>query len=95
MPSQASDVRKDSIPTLQAVGASALSMIFQDKVSKSDLLMRGWVYQEWLLNRRTISFFNFSWGVLMQCQSGENPQSEIGDLVETDFIDEDLINVGT
>jgi hypothetical protein len=80
---------------LQAVGAPALSMIYQDKVSKSALLMRGWVYQEWLLSRRIISFSNFSWGIFMQCQSGENPQSVIGDLVGTDFTDEGLIDVGT
>ncbi|KAI0548015.1 heterokaryon incompatibility protein-domain-containing protein [Xylaria curta] len=55
-----------------------VSKIYKSDITNSELLRRGWVYQEWSLSRRVMTFSNF--GVFLQCQSSD-PQSIVGDAV--------------
>jgi hypothetical protein len=46
-----------------------LAREYKKKITKSELLSRGWVYQEYLLSWRILSFS--SSGPLIQCQHSE------------------------
>ncbi|KAI8634654.1 heterokaryon incompatibility protein-domain-containing protein [Xylariaceae sp. FL1651] len=71
---------------LQCTGGKAISRDYKNAISRSDLLKRGWVYQEWLLSRRVLAFADF--GLFVQCQTG-NPKSLAGDDVKFIRDDED------
>ncbi|KAI1133032.1 heterokaryon incompatibility protein-domain-containing protein [Nemania abortiva] len=71
---------------LQCPGGKAISRDYKNAVSRSDLLRRGWVYQEWLLSRRILAFADF--GLFLHCETG-NPKSLAGDDVEFLRDDED------
>lgn len=53
----------------------AISRDYKNAISRSDLLRRGWVYQEWILSRRIVAFADF--GLFLQCETG-NPKSLAG-----------------
>ncbi|KAJ3566185.1 hypothetical protein NPX13_g7233 [Xylaria arbuscula] len=71
---------------LQCPGGRAISRDYKNAVGRSDLLRRGWVYQEWLLSRRILAFADF--GLFLQCETG-SPQSLAGDDVKFIRDDED------
>ncbi|TGJ78745.1 hypothetical protein E0Z10_g10019 [Xylaria hypoxylon] len=71
---------------LQCTGGKAISRDYKNAVGRSDLLGRGWVYQEWLLSRRILAFADF--GLFVQCETG-NPKSIAGDDVKFVRDDED------
>ncbi|KAK0639729.1 hypothetical protein B0T16DRAFT_338662 [Cercophora newfieldiana] len=52
---------------------------YQEHVQKSELLTRGWVFQEWLLSQRIV-YFTPS-GMFMECKS-QAPQNERGEGTE-------------
>lgn len=56
----------------------AIARDYKNAVSRSGLLRRGWVYQEWLLSRRILAFADF--GLFLQCETGM-PESLAGDTV--------------
>ncbi|KAI0879669.1 heterokaryon incompatibility protein-domain-containing protein [Hypoxylon argillaceum] len=60
---------------LQCPGGKAISRDYKNAISRSDLLRRGWVYQEWILSRRIVAFADF--GLFLQCETG-NPKSLAG-----------------
>ncbi|RYP44773.1 hypothetical protein DL768_008798 [Monosporascus sp. mg162] len=53
---------------IQRPGVAALAQEYRQCISQSELLTRGWVYQEWVLSRRLLTFSNA--GVFVQCQVG-------------------------
>ncbi|KAI0118884.1 heterokaryon incompatibility protein-domain-containing protein [Nemania sp. FL0031] len=61
---------------LQCPGGKAISRDYKNAVSRSELLRRGWVYQEWLLSRRILAFADF--GLFLHCETGY-PKSLSGD----------------
>ncbi|KAJ8125798.1 hypothetical protein O1611_g7840 [Lasiodiplodia mahajangana] len=61
---------------LQCPGGKAISRDYKNAVSRSELLRRGWVYQEWLLSRRILAFADF--GLFLHCETG-HPKSLSGD----------------
>lgn len=63
---------------VQCTDDAELNRVYQQHVKHSELLTRGWVYQEWLLSPRTVAFTPA--GVIMVC-SASPPQSAVGDLV--------------
>ena len=65
---------------LQCTGHTRLAMEYYENVSKSALLRRGWVYQEWLLSRRLLNFSTSTSGLFLQCQSAA-PETATGDAV--------------
>ncbi|KAI1423830.1 heterokaryon incompatibility protein-domain-containing protein [Xylaria sp. FL1777] len=71
---------------LQCPGGKAISRDYKNAVGRSELLGRGWVYQEWILSRRILAFADF--GLFVQCETG-NPQSLAGDDVKFIRDDED------
>ena len=71
---------------LQCPGGKAISRDYKNAVSQSELLRRGWVYQEWLLSRRILAFADY--GLFVQCETGY-PQSLAGDDVKFIRDDED------
>lgn len=60
----------------QCFGEDKLAGDYVRHVSKSPLLRRGWVYQEWMLSRRLLAFSGA--GVFMQCQKAA-PKGLAGD----------------
>jgi hypothetical protein len=60
----------------QCFGEDKLAKDYVQHVSKSALLRRGWVYQEWMLSRRLLAFS--AAGVFMQCQKAA-PKGVAGD----------------
>ncbi|KAK0726694.1 heterokaryon incompatibility protein-domain-containing protein [Lasiosphaeria miniovina] len=50
-------------------------------VESSELLHRGWVYQEWTLSRRIMTFSRL--GIFLECQS-QQPRSVTGDVVHVE-----------
>lgn len=62
----------------QCVGEDKLARDYVRHVSRSPLLRRGWVYQEWMLSRRLLAFSES--GVFMQCQRTA-PKGVAGDEV--------------
>lgn len=60
---------------LQPIQNPQLRHIYNQKITKSELLGRGWVFQEWLLGTRTVAFT--SAGVFFIC-SESSPESVIG-----------------
>lgn len=61
---------------LQCVEEVAPSADYKDNISQSELLRRGWVYQEWILSRRKLMFSGA--GLFVQCQR-EAPRTLLGD----------------
>ncbi|KAK4206062.1 hypothetical protein QBC37DRAFT_149280 [Rhypophila decipiens] len=51
---------------------------YRQQVSESELLTRGWVFQEWLMSRRIVCYTASE--VFLQCQQGL-PQTEMGEVV--------------
>ncbi|KAI0166556.1 heterokaryon incompatibility protein-domain-containing protein [Xylariaceae sp. FL1272] len=74
---------------VQCTGGKAISRDYKTAVSRSELLRRGWVYQEWLLSRRVLAFADY--GLFVMCQTG-NPQSLAGDDVRFILDEEDDID---
>ncbi|KAI1267238.1 heterokaryon incompatibility protein-domain-containing protein [Xylariaceae sp. FL1019] len=74
---------------IQCTGGKAISRDYKTAISRSDLLRRGWVYQEWLLSRRVLAFADY--GLFVMCQTG-NPQSLAGDDVRFIRDEEDDID---
>lgn len=62
----------------QCVGEDTLAEDYVRHVSRSSLLRRGWVYQEWMLSRRLLSFS--AAGLFVQCQNAA-PKGIAGDAV--------------
>lgn len=62
----------------QCVGEDKLASDYVRHVSRSSLLRRGWVYQEWMLSRRLLSFS--AAGLFVQCQNAA-PRGIAGDAV--------------
>ncbi|KAK0719331.1 heterokaryon incompatibility protein-domain-containing protein [Lasiosphaeris hirsuta] len=56
---------------------------YENAVAKSELLTRGWVFQEWILSRRIICYT--SSGLFFLCQS-RSPRTEIGQLIKPELI---------
>lgn len=63
---------------LQCIEEVAPSADYKDNISQSELLRRGWVYQEWTLSRRKLMFSGA--GLYVQCQR-EAPRTLLGDTV--------------
>lgn len=55
---------------------------YENSICCSDILTRGWVYQEWLLSPRILTFSKSA--LFVQCQS-TNPMAISGDLEEIDL----------
>jgi len=51
-------------------------------VAQSDLLTRGWIFQEWILSRRVVCYTSTS--LFLLCQS-KSPQTQIGEIVEPEL----------
>lgn len=62
----------------QCVGEDKLAQDYIQHVSRSSLLRRGWVYQEWMLSRRLLAFSGA--GLFVQCQNAA-PKGLAGDAV--------------
>ena len=62
----------------QCMGEDKLASDYVRHVSHSSLLRRGWVYQEWMLSRRLLSFS--AAGLFVQCQNAA-PKGIAGDAV--------------
>ncbi|KAK3353713.1 heterokaryon incompatibility protein-domain-containing protein [Lasiosphaeria hispida] len=56
---------------------------YENAVAKSELLTRGWVFQEWILSRRIICYT--SSGLFFLCQS-RSPRTEIGQLIKPELL---------
>lgn len=63
----------------QCVGEDKLAHDYVQHVSRSSLLRRGWVYQEWMLSRRLLAFS--AAGIFVQCQK-HAPKGLAGDTVK-------------
>ncbi|KAL7621086.1 hypothetical protein AAE478_008399 [Parahypoxylon ruwenzoriense] len=63
----------------QCSGETETARDYKANVSHSKLLKRSWVYQEWLLSRRLVTFSDS--GVYLQCQTTK-PRSTMGDTVQ-------------
>ena len=55
---------------------------YENTVAKSELLTRGWVFQEWILSRRIVCYT--SAGLFFLCQS-MSPRTEIGQLINPEL----------
>ncbi|KAI1328346.1 hypothetical protein F5Y16DRAFT_398518 [Xylariaceae sp. FL0255] len=71
----------------QCTSGRDVSRDYKNAISRSALLRRGWVYQEWLLSRRILAFADF--GLFVRCQTGQ-PQSLAGDDVKFVKDEEDI-----
>lgn len=63
----------------QAMGPHVLANLYKTQISQSELLSRGWCFQEWLLSRRIVSFSRDT--PFMQCRN-DTPRCPTGDTVE-------------
>ena len=64
---------------VQCMESTILSGDYQKNIQRSNLLKRGWVFQEWMLSRRLLTFSGEG-GLFVQCQR-EAPHSLHGDAV--------------
>ncbi len=64
---------------LQCSGDAVVARDYRTYVTDSELLRRGWVYQEWILSRRLLTFSGS--GLFLTCQ-GDSPQTTLGDNVQ-------------
>ncbi|KAK0618828.1 heterokaryon incompatibility protein-domain-containing protein [Immersiella caudata] len=55
---------------------------YESTVAQSELLTRGWIFQEWILSRRVVCYT--STGLFLLCQS-KSPRTQIGELVEPEL----------
>ena len=55
---------------------------YEATVAQSELLTRGWIFQEWILSRRVVCYT--STGLFLLCQS-KSPRTQIGELVEPEL----------
>jgi len=66
--------------------ASQLGSVFEQHLKTSQLLTRGWIFQEWLLSRRIVCFTQS--GVYMQCQCrNETVNNQLGDMAGSAALD--------
>lgn len=63
----------------QAMGPHVLANLYETQIAQSELLRRGWCFQEWLLSRRIVSFTRDT--PFMQCRN-DAPRCPTGDTVE-------------
>lgn len=63
---------------LHCTGAAAVTEDYMQGIIESDLLMRGWVCQEWFLSRRRLALSPT--GAYLQCSEGP-PQTTSGEIV--------------
>lgn len=63
----------------QAMGPHVLANLYKTQIAQSELLRRGWCFQEWLLSRRIVSFSHDT--PFMQCRN-DAPRCPTGDTVE-------------
>lgn len=78
MPYRGRDGTRQGYFYAQCIGEEKLARDYVQCVSRSPLLRRGWVFQEWLLSRRLLAFSEA--GVFVQCQEGR-PKGLSGDNV--------------
>lgn len=52
---------------------------FREYVTNSELLSRGWAFQEWILSRRVVCFTPL--GTFLQCDSDPHPTNELAESV--------------
>ncbi|CAM1509810.1 Fc.00g001450.m01.CDS01 [Cosmosporella sp. VM-42] len=69
---------------VQCFGEDVLARNYKKFISKSSLLQRGWVFQEWMLSRRILAFSGA--GLFVQCQQAA-PRALIGDTVRNNDLD--------
>lgn len=70
---------------VQCSGDAMVAKEYKTSVANSELLRRGWVYQEWILSRRLVTFSNS--GLFLTCQ-GDAPQTTLGDNVQKSSAEE-------
>jgi hypothetical protein len=63
-----------------------LSKVYRETIRSSELLQRGWVFQEWLLSRRIVCFTPF--GTLIECQS-RDPRNICGESLKIKIAKDD------
>ncbi|KUJ11028.1 HET-domain-containing protein [Mollisia scopiformis] len=63
-----------------------LSKVYRETIRSSELLQRGWVFQEWLLSRRIVCFTPF--GTLIECQS-RDPRNICGESLKIEIARDD------
>lgn len=63
----------------QAMGPHVLANLYKTQIAQSELLRRGWCFQEWLLSRRIVSFSRDT--PFMQCRN-DAPRCPASDTVE-------------
>lgn len=79
LPYMAIDGRQQGHIYVQCAGETALATDYKTYVSHSELLQRGWVFQEWMLSRRLVTLSNC--GLFLTCAGTPQPQSIMGDPV--------------
>lgn len=63
----------------QAMGPHVLAKLYETQIAQSELLRRGWCFQEWLLSRRIVSFSRDT--PFMLCRN-DAPRCPAGDTVD-------------
>lgn len=63
----------------RAMGPHVLAKLYETQIAQSELLRRGWCFQEWLLSRRIVSFSRDT--PFMQCRN-DAPRCPSGDTVQ-------------
>ncbi|KAK1750393.1 hypothetical protein QBC47DRAFT_353360 [Echria macrotheca] len=76
-------------------GPSDIADNFRRTISRSDMLTRGWIFQEFMLSRRIVCFT--SSGMFLQCENELSPRTEVGERRESSrrFERVDLANKAT
>ena len=60
--------------------AGSLAQFYENYITDSELLTRGWIFQEWILSRRIVCFTPYA--LFLQCQCPkEEPQNHLGEYV--------------
>ncbi|KAI6086355.1 heterokaryon incompatibility protein-domain-containing protein [Hypoxylon rubiginosum] len=70
----------------QCVSRDALNTEYDARVARSELLTRGWVFQEWLLSRRILSLGATT--IFLQCEGGP-PASPPGETLKSRYKSDD------
>lgn len=78
LPYRGKDSRQHGFFYLQCTGAAAVTKDYMQDINGSELLMRGWVCQEWFLSRRRLALSPT--GAYLQCSTGP-PQTISGEVV--------------
>ncbi|KAH7305343.1 heterokaryon incompatibility protein-domain-containing protein [Stachybotrys elegans] len=66
---------------------TALPDDYKENISKSHLLSRGWVFQEWMLSPRLLTFSGAAGGLFLQCRT-HGPRSLHNDEVRSEDVNE-------